>query len=173
MSVQLFIRDIQFMSQVEMTIDTQLDLTQCDNTNIPVSWSLCPWVAQASSSWEKGEGWKSWEQLCKLCPIANNKFSSFQDLLNPGEPEKILEISEFSMLRCAKHFYVLINENESIVTMMPQKSHVMYAENSVYLTLMSKTLLPCQTKGHWKAKEIIQVGNQKRLQPKIYQWQYI
>ena len=28
MSVQLFIRDIQFMSQVEMTIDTQLDLTQ-------------------------------------------------------------------------------------------------------------------------------------------------
>ena len=66
--------------------------------HIPVSWSLCPWVAQAASSWEQGEGWKSWDSSEKV-KIWNLPVFPLQDLLNPGEPEKILEISEFSMLR--------------------------------------------------------------------------
>ena len=72
MSVQLFIRDIQFMSQVEWDMSSHR-LTQrtfFETQNIPsVSWALCPWVAQASSTWEQGEGWKE-KSLVLQIPFA-------------------------------------------------------------------------------------------------------
>ena len=129
MSVQLFIRDIQFMSQVEFDEHRACLRHRSMWQNIPVSWSLCPWVAEASSSWEEGEGWKSWSSSVHFLRLDSSAFP-FQDLLNPGEPEKILEISEFSMLRCVKHFY-----------------NAMLQSNYLFF----------QIKGHWRAKEIVQV----------------
>ena len=106
MSVQLFIRDIQFMSQVEIEpkqllfFDTEIYVTQ--HSSILVTMSL------SGPGFQFLRRRRRLEKLRETASTFSDWTSSaflFQDLLNPGEPEKILEISEFSMLRCAKHFY--------------------------------------------------------------------